>query len=54
MYVLLMIHVSHYRFQLIVLADNAKDLRDSLWQWVPSTSQKNIKWTIDIDPQDAV
>ena len=45
---------NRYRFQLIVLADNAKDLRDSLWQWVPSTSQKNIKWTIDIDPQDAV
>jgi len=45
---------NRYRFQLIVLADNAKDLRDSLWKWVPSTSQKNIKWTIDIDPQDAV
>ena len=45
---------NRYRFQLIVLADNAKELRDSLWQWVPSTSQKNIKWTIDIDPQDAV
>jgi len=45
---------NRYRFQLIVLADDAKNLRDSLWQWVPSTSQKNIKWTIDMDPQDAV
>ena len=45
---------NRYRFQLIVLSDNAKELRDSLWRWVPSTSQKNIKWTIDIDPHDAV
>jgi len=45
---------NRYRFQLIVLAEDAKDLRDSLWQWVPSSSQKNIKWTIDMDPQDAV
>ena len=45
---------NRYRFQLIVLADSAQELRDSLWQWVPSTSQRNIKWTIDIDPNDAV
>ena len=45
---------NRYRFQLIVLADSAQELRDSLWQWVPSTSQRNVKWTIDIDPNDAV